>query len=80
VLQGNATSAASLSLSSLQAAIKANDKTPNPAMIPAAGIKVYDAMSQAMVGNPQTLPPPEVGLLAKYRHWSWQNTIQSGCY
>jgi hypothetical protein len=66
VLQGNATSAVSPSLSSIQAAIKASDKTPNPAMIPAAGIKVYDGISQAMVGNPQTYPPPDPLLLAKF--------------
>jgi len=35
-------------------------------MIPAAGIKVYDAISQAMVGNPQTYPPPDPLLLAKF--------------
>src|SRR5215469_8446199 len=64
--QGNATSAVSPSLSSIQAAIKASDKTPNPAMIPAAGVKVYDAISQAMVGNPQTYPPPDPLLLAKF--------------
>jgi hypothetical protein len=54
VFQGNAISVSQQpsSLQSLQAAIKASDKTPNPAMIPAAGIKVYDAISQAMVGNP----------------------------
>jgi hypothetical protein len=66
VFQGNATSAISPSLSSIQAAIKASDKTPNPAMIPAAGVKVYDAISQAMVGNPQTYPPPDRQLLAKF--------------
>ena len=66
VFQGNATSAVSPSLQSLQAAIKASDKTPNPAMIPAVGIKVYDAISQAMVGNPQTYPPPDPQLLAKF--------------
>jgi hypothetical protein len=64
--QGNATSPVSPSLQSLQAAIKATDKTPNPAMIPAAGIKIYDAISQAMVGNPQTYPPPDPQLLAKF--------------
>src|SRR5215469_18304185 len=64
--QGNATSPVSPSLQSLQAAIKASDKTPNPAMIPAAGVKVYDAISQAMVGNPQTLPPPEVAAAAAF--------------
>jgi len=64
--QGNATSSPSPSLSSIQSAIKASDKTPNPAMIPAAGIKVYDAISQAMVGNPQTYPPPDPLLLAKF--------------
>ena len=35
-------------------------------MIPAAGVKVYDAISQAMVGNPQTYPPPDPLLLAKF--------------
>jgi len=43
--QGNATSSTSPSLSSIQSAIKATDKTPNPAMIPAAGVKVFDAIS-----------------------------------
>jgi len=62
--QGNASS--SPSLSSIQSAIKASDKTPNPAMIPAAGVKVYDAISQAMVGNPQTYPPPDPLLLTKF--------------
>jgi hypothetical protein len=66
VFQGNATSPVSPSLSSIQSAIKASDKTPNPAMIPAAGIRVYDAISQAMVGNPQTYPPPDPQLLAKF--------------
>jgi hypothetical protein len=64
--QRNATSAVSPSLSSIQAVIKASDKTPNPAMIPASGVKVYDAISQAMVGNPQTYPPPDPILLAKF--------------
>jgi len=64
--QGNATSPVSPSLQSLQAVIKATDKTPNPATIPAAAIKVYDAISQAMVGNPQTYPPPDPQLLAKF--------------
>jgi hypothetical protein len=35
-------------------------------MIPAAGIKVYGAISQAMIGNPQTYPAPEPQLLAKF--------------
>jgi hypothetical protein len=66
VLQGNATSPASPSLQSLQAVVKASNNALNPAMIPAAGIKVYDAISQAMVGNPQTYPPPDPQLLAKF--------------
>jgi hypothetical protein len=66
VFQGNTTSPVSPSLNSIEAAIKASDKTPNPAMIPASGIKVYDAISQAMVGNPQTFPPPDPQLLAKF--------------
>ena len=64
--QGNATSPVSASLQSLQAVIKATDKAPNPATIPAAAIKVYDAISQAMAGNPQTYPPPDPQLLAKF--------------
>jgi hypothetical protein len=66
VLQGNTTPPVSPSLESLKAAIKASDKTPNPVMIPAAGIKVYDVINQAMVGNPQTYPPPDPQLLAKF--------------
>src|SRR5215467_13116637 len=38
----------------------------SPAVIPAAGIKVYDAISQAMVGNPQTYPLPSPELYAKF--------------
>jgi len=64
--QGNATSSVSPTLSSIQAVMKVSNKTPNPAMIPAAGVKVYDALSQAMVGNPQTYPPPDPLLLAKF--------------
>jgi hypothetical protein len=66
ILQGNTTPPVSTSLESFKAGIKVSDKTPNHAMIPAAGIKVYDAISQAMVGNPQTYPPPDPKLLAKF--------------
>ncbi|MFZ0512355.1 MAG: DUF1214 domain-containing protein [Candidatus Nitrosopolaris sp.] len=64
VLQGKAASASPpshLSLSIINASITSK---PLPSMIPAAGIKVYDAISQAMVGNPQNPPDPQ--LLAKF--------------
>jgi len=38
----------------------------SPALIPALGIKVFDAISQAMVGNPQTFPPPDPQLLSNF--------------
>lgn len=66
VLQGKLASLSSplpsrLSLSVLNAIITSQFR---PSMIPAAGIKVYDAISEAMVGNPQSPPDPQ--LLSKF--------------
>jgi hypothetical protein len=64
VLQGKAPSLVSLPLP-LSLSIFNTTTKLSPALIPAAGIKVCDAISQAMVGNPQT-PPPDPQLLAKF--------------
>jgi hypothetical protein len=64
VLQGKPSSVSPpsrLSLSILNSIIRSEFK---PSMIPAAGIKIYDAISQAMVGNPQSPPDPQI--LAKF--------------
>ncbi len=36
---------------------------PQPALIPTTGIKIYDEIGQAMIGNP--LNPPDPGLVTK---------------
>jgi hypothetical protein len=61
-LQGKATSP--VSPSHCQICTSNASKPLMPAMIPAAGIKVYDAISQGMVGNPSTPTDPQ--LLAKF--------------
>ena len=67
-LQRNATStAASLPQPLNESLFNVTPTTKlSPALIRAAGIKVYDAISQAMVGNPQTYPPPSPQLYSNF--------------
>jgi hypothetical protein len=71
VFQGKATpsqsSSSSSSSSSVVTAANASTKqvpiVPQPALIPTTGIKIYDEIGQAMIGNP--LNPPDPGLVTK---------------
>lgn len=62
-VQGQAPPQQAAAVSFVPSELQQNPISPKPAFIPTTGIKIYDEIGQAMIGNP--LNPPEPALVKK---------------